>query len=206
MSKLFPTEEMFCSCGEVWQGPSSWGASCSDKALIGTQAIFSLLFRDLCLQGAAVTEPPSTPEASHLCLRGAAETSCLSVPSILPCISASPLLPPFCSWPSGASIWPPSVLLHPEPAERLLLQPGAGPDAGHGAHLHADGVAARRILPVPAAPGGGQEVRLADAARGLRQKSGAAAGSGGRQEFPAGERVRASGFPRHGHVGANIHR
>lgn len=42
----------------------------------------------------------------------------------------------------------------PEPAERLLLQPDAGPDAGHGAHLHPHGLAPRRLLPVPAAPGG----------------------------------------------------
>ncbi|CAF93522.1 unnamed protein product, partial [Tetraodon nigroviridis] len=97
---------------------------------------------------------------------------------------------------------------HPQsgrPAGRLLLQPGAGPDAGHGAHLHADGVAARRLLRLPAAPGGGPEVRLAGPARCLRQKPGPEAGRGGRQELSAGQRLGGSaGVPRHG-AGADAH-
>lgn len=92
----------------------------------------------------------------------------------------------------------------PRAAERLLLQPGAGFDAGfdarfdagHGAHLHPHGLAARRLLPVPAAPGGRQEVRLA----------GAAAGGGGREELPGRERVRAAGLPRRGRAAADFHR
>lgn len=92
----------------------------------------SLLVWALCLQGAAVSEPPSSPEAWRRSLRGGGngtEISCRSALSVLPCVPASSQPPPFCSWPNGASFRPPSVLLHSEPPEQLFfripLKPGS---------------------------------------------------------------------------------
>lgn len=119
MSTLFFSEEKLSSCLD-WQ--DCCGASGSDKALIGVQAMVSLLFLALCLQGAADCEPSSIPEVSRLSLCGAAEVPSLSPPALLPCIAASLQPPPFCSWLYDASTWLASVLLHSEPAERLFFR------------------------------------------------------------------------------------
>lgn len=118
MSTLFFSEEKISSCLD-WQ--DCCGASGSDKALIGVQAMVSLLFLALCLQGAADCEPSSIPAASRLSLCGAAEVPSLSPPAF-PCIAASLQPPPFCSWLYDASTWLASVLLHSEPAERLFFR------------------------------------------------------------------------------------
>lgn len=128
------TEETDCSSGLTWQDLSSLGSSWSVKTLIGVQAMVSLRTRALCLQGAPVNEPPSTPEACRLSLRGATGISCLSVPSILSWIPASPQPPPFCSWLKGASSLLLSVMLHSGPPERLFfripLKPGSDSQRG----------------------------------------------------------------------------
>lgn len=99
-------------------------------ALTGIQAMVSRLFRALCLQGAAGSEPPSPPAAWRLSLRGGG-TGIFgrSVLSILPCVSASSQPLPFCSWLDGASVWPLSVLVHSELTVllffRIPLKPGS---------------------------------------------------------------------------------
>lgn len=114
---------------------SSWRMSCSGETLLGVQVMVSLRFLVLCLQGGAVTEPPTTPEAARLCLRGGATISC---------IAALSQPPPFCSWLlDRGSLGPLSISFHAASSVRLFFRiplklgtgsgwPGLGSGSGFG--------------------------------------------------------------------------